>query len=144
MARFRQDLKVAALKRSPLFEGLSRRQLIDVARLTDDMEVPSGAVLCREGSRGQEFFVIISGEASVMRGGKHLAALAGGDFFGEIALLEPVMRTATVTAVTSLRFFVVSDRAFQSLLDTDPRIERKVLRTLARRLVSLSGDPTLS
>jgi len=79
---------VAALKRSPLFEGLSRRQLIDVARLADDMDVPSGEVLCREGSRGQEFFVIISGEAAVTRGGKHLATLAGGDFFGEIALLD--------------------------------------------------------
>jgi CRP/FNR family cyclic AMP-dependent transcriptional regulator len=141
--RFRQDLKAAALKRSPLFEGLSRRQLIDVARLTDDIEVPSGTVLCREGSRGQEFFVIIGGEAAVTRVGKHLATLAGGDFFGEIALLEPVRRTATVTAVTSLRFFVVSDRAFRYVLDTDPKIERKVLRALARRLVSLSGDPTL-
>jgi len=53
------------------------------------------------------------------------------------------MRTATVTAITSLRFFLVSDRAFQSVLDTDPSIERKVIRTLARRLVSMSGDPTL-
>lgn len=143
MVRFRQDLKVAGLKRSPLFEDLSRRQLIEVARLTDDIEVPAGTVLCQEGSRGQEFFVIISGEAAVTRGGKQLATLAGGDFFGEIALLEPVRRTATVMAVTSLRFFVVSDRAFQSVLDADPKIERKVLRTLARRLVSLSGDPTL-
>jgi CRP/FNR family transcriptional regulator, cyclic AMP receptor protein len=143
VARFRQDLKVAGLKRSPLFEDLSRRQLIEVARLTDDIEVPSGTVLCQEGSRGQEFFVIISGEAAVTRGGKQLATLAGGDFFGEIALLEPVRRTATVMAVTSLRFFVVSDRGFQSVLDADPKIERKVLRTLARRLVSLSGDPTL-
>lgn len=134
---------MAALKRSPLFEGLSRGQLIEVARLTDDMEAPSGEVLCREGSRGQEFYVIISGEAAVTRGGKHLATLTGGDFFGEIALLEPVMRTATVTAVTPLRFFLVSDRAFQSVLDTDPKIERTVLRTLARRLLSLSGDPTL-
>jgi CRP/FNR family transcriptional regulator, cyclic AMP receptor protein len=143
VVRIRQDLKVVALKRSPLFEGLSRQQLIEVARLTDDMEVPAGAALCREGSRGQEFFVIISGEAAVTRGGERLATLAGGDCFGEIALLEPVMRTATVTAITSLRFFLVSDRAFQSVLDTDPSIERKVIRTLARRLVSMSGDPTL-
>jgi hypothetical protein len=51
MARIRQDLKVAALKRSPLFEGLSGRELVEVARLSDDMEVPAGVVLCREGSR---------------------------------------------------------------------------------------------
>jgi hypothetical protein len=49
VARFRQDAKVAALKRSPLFEGLSNRQLVQIARLTDDVEVPAGTVLCEEG-----------------------------------------------------------------------------------------------
>ena len=143
MARFRQDAKVAALKRSPLFEGLSRRQLVAIARLTDDLEEPAGTVLCEQGSRGREFFVITDGEAVVTRGGKRLATLGKGDFFGEIALLEPVKRTATVTAQTPLRFFIVSDRAFDAVLATDPAIERRVLRTLARRLLSESGDPTL-
>jgi CRP-like cAMP-binding protein len=55
-----------------------------------------------------------------------------------------VRRTATVTAATPLRFFVVSDRAFQAVLATDPSIERKVLRALARRVVSNSGDPSPS
>ena len=78
------------------------------------------------------------------RAGEQLATVGAGDFFGEIALLEPVTRTATVTAVTPMRCFVVSHNAFQSVLDTDPAIERKVLRAVVRRLVSLSGDPTLS
>ena len=143
MARFRQDTKVAALKRSPLFEGLSRRQLVMIARLTDDLEEPAGTVLCKEGSRGREFFVITDGEAVVTRGGKRLATLGKGDFFGEIAVLEPVKRTATVTAETPLRFFIVSDRAFDAVLETDPAIERKVLRTLARRLLSQSDDGKL-
>ena len=104
MRRFRQDTKVAALKRSPLFEGLSRRQLVEIARLTDDLEEPAGTVLCKEGSCGREFFVITDGEAVVTRGGKRLATLGEGDFFGEIAVLEPVKRTATVTAETPLRF----------------------------------------
>ena len=143
MARFSQDTKVVSLKRSPLFEGLARKQLVQLARLTDDLEVPAGTVLSREGKRGHEFFVIIDGEAEVTRGGKSLATIGSGDFFGEIALLEHVVRTATVTARTPLRFFVVSDRAFTSVLDTDPSIERKVLRALARRLVSMTGDPDL-
>jgi CRP-like cAMP-binding protein len=142
--RFRQDTKTEALKRSPLFEGLSRKQLAHIARLSDDLDVPAGTVLCEEGSRGQEFFVIIEGDAAVTRAGAHVATLRGGEFFGEIALLEPVKRTATVTAATSLRFFVISRQAFKSVLDTDPGIERKVLLALARRLVALSGDPTLS
>jgi CRP/FNR family transcriptional regulator, cyclic AMP receptor protein len=141
MPRIKQDTKIEALKNSPLFEGLSRKQLTNIARLTDDLDVPAGTVLCEQGRRGHEFFVITEGEATVTRGGKAVATVGAGDFFGEIALLENVVRTATVTAATPLRFFVVSDRAFNSVLETDPTIERKVLRALARRLVSVSGDP---
>ena len=144
MARFSQDTKITALKASPLFEGLSRKQLAQLARLTDDLEVPAGTVLCEEGKRGHEFFVIIDGEATVTRNGKSIARIGGGDFFGEIALLERVVRTATVAAASPLRFIVVSDQAFKAVLDTDPSIERQVLRALVRRLVSMSGDPTAS
>jgi len=137
----RADTKIEMLKRSPLFEGLSRKQLALVARLSDDLDVPAGTVLCSEGARGREFFVIIEGEAAVSREGTQVATVSSGDFFGEIALIEHVRRTATVTATTPLRFFVVSDQAFQSVLDADPGIERKLLQALARRQLSLSGDP---
>ncbi len=143
VARITQDTKIEALKRSPLFEGLSRKQLTYLARLTDDLDVAPGTVLCEQGSLGREFFVIIEGEATVTRGRKAVATVGPGDFFGEIALLEHVVRTATVTAATRLRFFVISDRAFNSVLETDPSIERKVLRALARRVVSNSGDPAV-
>ena len=142
MARFSKDTKVEALKRSPLFEGLSRTQLAHLAPLTDDLDVPAGTVLCREGTRGREFFVIVEGEATVTRGGEPVATIGAGNFFGEIALLERVVRTATVTAATPLRFFVVSDQAFNALLESDPSVERKLLLTLARRLTSAFGDPT--
>jgi len=135
MARFRQDMKVQALKRSPLFEGLSRKQLEHIAGISDDLEVPAGTVLCREGSRGREFFVIIEGEARVSRRKTRVATLEKGEFFGEIALLAGAERTATVTASTPLRFFIVTDQAFASVIETDREIERKLLRTLARRLL---------
>jgi CRP-like cAMP-binding protein len=138
---FRQDTKVDALRQSPLFEGLSRKQLAQIARLSDDLDVPAGTVLCREGSRGREFFVIIAGEAEVTRGGRHVATIGAGEFFGEIALLERVKRTATVTATAPLSFFVISADAFDAVRETDPRIERALLRTLARRLLSLEGGP---
>lgn len=143
MRRFSKDTKITALKQAPLFEGLSQKQLAHLARLSDDLDAPAGAVLCEEGSRGREFFVIVDGEAEVTRGGRRVATLGAGDFFGEIALVERGNRAATVTAVTPLRFFVISDRAFASVLDTDPAIERKVLQALARRVLSMSGDPTL-
>jgi CRP-like cAMP-binding protein len=138
---FRQDTKIAGLKRSPLFEGLSRKQLTEIARLSDDLTVPAGTVLCEEGTRGQEFFVIIDGEAAVTRGGRRVAKVGPGDFFGEIALLERVRRTATVTALTPLSFFVISAQAFGAVVEADPTVERRLLQTLARRLLSDSGDP---
>jgi CRP-like cAMP-binding protein len=136
---FRQDTKVEALKRAPLFEGLSRKDLTELARLTDDLEVPAGKVLCKEGRTGNEFFVILEGEVEITRKGKALATRGGVDFFGEIALVERVPRTATVTAKTPLRFFVLTRSSFQRVLDRYPGVERKVLRALARR--ALSSEP---
>ena len=143
MRLFRQDTKVEALKRIPLFEGLSRKELTELARITEDMEVPEGKVLCREGDLGHEFFVIIEGEAEVTRRGKHLATDGRGEFFGEISLLENSRRVATVTAKTPLRFFVLTGNDFRRLLDENPKVERKVLHALARRVMALSEDPAV-
>ena len=143
MQLFTQDTKVEALKRAPLFEGLSKKELTALARVTEDVEVPEGKVLCKEGEIGHEFFVIVDGEAEVTRKGKHLATDRGGDFFGEISLLEESRRTATVTATKRLRVFVLTGQSFRRLLDENPKVERKVLHALARRVLSLSSDPSL-
>ena len=133
-----------ALKRAPLFEGLARKELVQLARVTEDLEVPAGRVLCEEGEIGHEFFVIVDGEIEVTRNGRRVATRSSGDFFGEIALIEEIPRTATVTAKTPLRFFVLTRQAFVRLMDANPRVERKVLRALARRVADLSTDPTVA
>ena len=144
MKLFSQDKKVESLKRTPLFADLSRKELIQLARLADDAEVPEGRVLCKEGDRGQEFFVLVEGKVDVATKGRRLATLGGGDFVGEISLLEPTPRTATVTAKTPLRLFVLTPKDFRRMLDENPSVERKVLRALARRVLELSRDPTLA
>lgn len=133
---FRQNAKIEALRQAPLFEGLAKKDLAELARMTDDLDFPAGKVLCKEGETGQEFFVILEGEAEVTRKGRRVATRKAGDFFGEIALVEPVPRTATVTAKTPLRFFVLTRQSFHRLLDEHPNVERKVLRALARRVLS--------
>jgi CRP-like cAMP-binding protein len=144
MKLFSQDTKVEALRRAPLFEGLSRKELLQLARMSDDLEVPPGKVLCKEGDAGREFFVIVDGKAEVMRKGKRVATRGPGEFVGEIALLEQTPRMATVTAKTPLRLFVLTRRDFRHLVEQNPSVERKVLRALARRVVEMSGDPTLA
>ena len=145
MRLFSQDKKVESLKRAPLFADLSRKELVQLARLSDDVEVPAGRVLCKEGDRGREFFVLVEGEIDVARKGRRVATLGAGDFVGEISLLEPTPRTATVTAKTPLRFFVLTPKDFKQMLEENPSVERKILRALARRVLELSKeDPTLA
>jgi CRP-like cAMP-binding protein len=140
---FNQDTKVQALKRVPLFEGLSRKELVQLAQVTEDLKVPAGEVLCTEGETGQEFFVILEGETDITSRGQRVAARGDGDFVGEIALLEDTKRTATVTAKTPLRLFVLMGQDFRRLVNENPSVERKVMQALARRVVELSADPTL-
>jgi CRP-like cAMP-binding protein len=143
MRLFSQDTKVEALKGVPLFEGLSRKELVRLERVCEDLEVEPGKVLCKEGEIGHEFFVIVDGKVQVTRQGRRVATQGGGDFLGEIALVTEMPRTATVTAETPVRLFVLTRREFHAVLDQNPKVERKVLRALARRLAETSGDPTL-
>src|SRR4030095_9735125 len=78
------------------------------------------------------------------RKGGRLATLTGGDFVGEIALVTELPRTATVTAETPVRLFVLTTREFHAVLDRNPKVERKVLRALARRLAETASDRTLA
>jgi CRP-like cAMP-binding protein len=144
MRLFSQDTKVSALKRAPLFEGLSRKELTHLARVSEDLEIPAGQPLCTEGEIGHEFFVIVDGTTEVTQNGKPVATRVSGDFVGEIALLEETPRTATVKAKTPLRVFVLTRKDFRDLLAENPVVERKILRALARRVVELSRDPTVA
>ena len=144
MRLFSQDTKVEALKRAPLFEGLSKKELAQLARVSEDLEVPAGDVICKEGDTGREFFVIVEGEIEVTVKGKKVAERGEGDFVGEIALLEDTSRTATVTAKTPLRLFVLTREDFRSLVRQSPKVEQKVMQALARRVVQLSRDPTVA
>jgi CRP/FNR family cyclic AMP-dependent transcriptional regulator len=141
---FSQDTKVQALKGVPLFEDLSRKELAELAKVSDDLEVEAGKELTREGETGKEFFVIVDGDIEVSRKGRRLASRGGGDFVGEIALLEDTPRTATVTTKTPVRLFVLTRQDFRKLVDENRSVEQKVMRALARRVVELSSDPTVA
>jgi CRP-like cAMP-binding protein len=126
--------KVELLKRTALFAGCTKAELIEVALSADEREAPEGERLTEEGRRGREFFVLVEGAVVVERGGKKLADLGPGDWFGEIAILTFKPRTATVTAISPVRLLVISDRAFRRVVETTPRIALTVLRSVAERL----------
>ena len=126
--------KIELLRRIPLFAECTKAELIEVAISADEREAPSGRNLTEEGERGREFFILVAGAVAVSRGGRKLADLGPGDWFGEIAILTHKPRTATVTATSPVRLLVISDRAFRRVVETTPRIALKVLRNVAERL----------
>jgi CRP-like cAMP-binding protein len=134
------DTKLELLKRVPLFAGLGRKEIEEVGRLAEEIDVPAGRVLMREGQTGQEFFVIVNGSVKVERGGGRLATLGAGDFLGEIALIDDGPRTATATTETSSELLVLAHREFHSLMEQFPSVRTSVLQALASRVRNLEPD----
>ena len=131
--RLKKDTKVDLLRGVPLFAGCSKTELQRIASLADELDLAEGAMLIREGERGREFLVVVSGTVSVTKRGKKITDLGAGDFIGEIALVSDVPRTATVTATSPVRLLVVTDRAFRGLIEEMPSIATKVLQVLGER-----------
>jgi CRP-like cAMP-binding protein len=126
--------------RVPLFSELSKKDLTTLARLSEDVEVKAGTALCKQGQIGREFFVIVDGQVDVTRNGRPVKRSGGDEFFGAIALLEDVPRTAPVIAKTPVRAFVLTSQDFRQLVKDSPSVERKVLTSLAQRLAELSKE----
>jgi CRP/FNR family transcriptional regulator, cyclic AMP receptor protein len=135
--RLGKNSKAAAIARVPLFSRCSKAELARIAQLADEIDLPAGKTLTKEGTRGREFFVLLEGEADVRRRGQRIATMCGGDFLGEIALVTDVPRTATVTTATASRLLVITDRAFRELMRESPKIQEKVLEAVAARLAAL-------
>jgi CRP/FNR family cyclic AMP-dependent transcriptional regulator len=126
--------KIDLIKGVPLFASASKQELAEIAGIADEIDLPEGKVLIREGDTGREFFVLIEGSAEVARAGKKVASIGPGDFFGEISLIAKTPRNATITTTSPVRTLVITDRAFRQLLDHAPQIQIGVLTALAERL----------
>ena len=130
----RKNAKIELLKRVPLFERCSKSELQQIAGLADEVHLPAGRKLTREGGRGQEFIVLVEGRAEVERKGRRLRDLEAGEFLGEIALVADVPRTATVTTLTPAEILLMTARDFRTLMRDVPSLQPKVLYALAMRL----------
>jgi CRP/FNR family transcriptional regulator, cyclic AMP receptor protein len=127
------DTKLDVLRRLPVFAGASANELRQIASHVDEIDVPAGHRLTRDGDRGREFVVLVEGSATVENDGRVIATLGDGDFLGEIALLLYTQRTATVTTTTPSRLLVMTDRTFRTLVDDVPAFSRRVWSAAAAR-----------
>jgi CRP-like cAMP-binding protein len=130
----RKNAKIELLKRVPLFERCSQRELAQIAALADELDLPAGRDLTREGSGGWEFIVLVEGEADVIRQGRVVNELGPGDFVGEIALVTGRPRTATVKTRGASRILVLTASGFRTLMHDVPSIQEKVLAALTARI----------
>lgn len=131
------DPKLALLRAVPLFARLGPAEMQRVGQLFDDIEVPAGKVLMRQGELGAEMFVVSSGRLRAERDGRQLGEHGPGGWVGEMALLGEGRRTATVTAVEPSRLFVIAHREFHSLLDGMPAVRQAIYECVADRIRQL-------
>jgi CRP-like cAMP-binding protein len=130
----RKNAKIELLKRVPLFSHCTKRELAAVAAEADELVVPEGRTLTKQGARGSEFVVIVDGSADVRKNGRRINRLGAGDFLGEIALVSGAPRTATVTTTSTTRVLVLTDRSFGRLTKELPSLQARILKALSDRL----------
>ena len=129
-----------ALERVPLFAGLDRREVEQIARLFKVRRFADGETVVREGSGGAAFFLIDSGTATISIRGTERGALQPGDHFGEIALIDEGTRMATITASGDLVCFGLTFWEFRPLVQDNGAIGWKLLQSMAKMLRDAHGD----
>ena len=123
------------LRDVPFFSSLKKKELELIARQADEVDVPAGKVLAKQGDLGDSFFVIETGTAEVVRDGQHVNDLGPGDFFGEMALLEADRRNATVTATSPMELIVMTRSSFRGIDKAMPELHKQVQAAIEQRRV---------
>jgi CRP/FNR family transcriptional regulator, cyclic AMP receptor protein len=117
----------------PWFAACTEEQLRQVARIAERLHIQAGEVVLREGRLGRELFVILEGTATVTRAGRVVNIWHAGDYFGELAAIEAVPRSATVTATTDLEVLIIGPREFEAMMEI-PGFRNALLTGMSRRI----------
>ena len=128
------DPKLTALSRVPLFERCTRKELEFIAREGDEVDVPAGKTLIRQGKPGDTFYIQLEGQSEVKVDSKRRRVMKPGDFFGEISMIDRGLGTATVTTLSESRFFVMSHAQFRDAIKASDALMVKVLLAMGERL----------
>lgn len=139
MARGRDDGYIGVLGGIPLFEGLSKKELRFISRVTSQVSVREGSTLVKQGEPGQEAMVVETGTGVVKRDGEQIATIGPGDVFGEMSLIVHQPRNATIQATSDMRVLVMNSSEFSSVLSEYPEVAVKILRTVVSRLIEAQG-----
>jgi CRP/FNR family cyclic AMP-dependent transcriptional regulator len=122
-----------------LFSSLSKRERKEIANRADEIEVPEGTNLVREGEFAYEFFVIEEGSVEVVRDGEHVADLGPGDFLGEMGIVTRAPRNASVVAREPTRVMVLSEQDFRGVARSFPSVAEQIREAVRERCEPLVG-----
>ncbi|WP_437721968.1 Stp1/IreP family PP2C-type Ser/Thr phosphatase [Sorangium sp. So ce861] len=139
-------LKRDVLAKMPLFARLHEREMLRVMQVAEVLSFEPGQVVVREGDRGDELFIVLSGLVRIVRGDAVLSEVGPGEHFGEMALIRSMPRSATVSAVEQSELIAVRRADFFEILRKEHELAVKLLwqflGVLADRLDQTSRDLT--
>jgi CRP/FNR family transcriptional regulator, cyclic AMP receptor protein len=120
-----------------LFESLSPEARRAIAQHADELDIPEGTELARQGDFAYEFFVIEDGTAEVLRDGERIAELGPGDFLGEMGIIDRVVRNATVVTTSPARVVVMTEQDFRSMARGNPDLASRITAAVEQRCRTL-------
>ncbi len=126
-----------SLRSIALFDSLPGDARRAIAQHADELDVPEGTELARQGDFAYEFFVIEEGGADVLRDGDKIAALGPGDFLGEMGIVNKAVRNATVVTTAPSRVIVMTEQGFRSMSRTNPAVASRIAAAVEQRCQSL-------
>jgi CRP/FNR family transcriptional regulator, cyclic AMP receptor protein len=127
----------STLRSIALFDSMPSQARAAVAQHADEMDVPEGTELARQGDFAYEFFVIEEGRAEVLRGGESIAELGPGDFLGEMGIVGQARRNASVVARSPMSLIVMTEQAFRGMTRSMPSVAGRIQQTVQERSQSL-------
>ncbi len=126
----------------PFFSGLGEKKRKSIASQGKELSYKAGSSIVDEGTMGVGFYLIVDGKAEVRKGGRVLATLGKGQFFGEMSLIDEQPRSADVVAVSPTKCWALSSWAFDAIVKTNPEVALTMLKEMVKRLRSAQSSAT--
>lgn len=132
--------KVFSLKSVSIFESLAEASLLDVARIMSFEEFKQGEIFIKKGDVADAMYIIKDGKVAVMDGDAVLATLGENEIVGELAILAPIRRTASVKALTDVLLYKIEREYFLDLLYEKPEMMGDLIEILIGRIMFLNSE----
>jgi len=130
--------RMAFLRTVPIFEEMPGQELRRVAEMLTGVEVAANEVIFKKGNPGDALYIVRRGAVAIKDGTVELSIAKGGDFFGELALLDNEPRSADAVAAEDSSLARLNGADFRELMARRPQIQERVLRVVVRRLRAAS------